>query len=214
VARWVVPKLWPGATVAILGGGPSLIGQDLCYDLEALLSPFRIIGVNNSYRFGPWVDVCWFGDSNWYKQHHYELRTFPGLKICCQPQLEDDPGARAEGIKVIARGQPEGLERRKGYVCWNRSSGASAINLAVIFGAKRIILLGFDMRVINGTKNWHKDHRSQDHDPFERFLQPFPAIKRDAEKMKVEILNATPDSGLKDLFPYVTLSEIAKWAKP
>lgn len=51
------PKIWRGQTVFIIGGGPSINDTPL-----HLLHGRRVIGVNNAYLLGPWVDVCWFGD--------------------------------------------------------------------------------------------------------------------------------------------------------
>ena len=39
-----------------------------------------------------------------------------------------------------------------------QNSGAGAIALAVMFGAKRVILLGYDCQHTNGKKHWHGDH--------------------------------------------------------
>lgn len=38
------------------------------------------------------------------------------------------------------------------------NSGASCIHLAIMGGAKRVVLLGFDCQVTNGMKHWHGDH--------------------------------------------------------
>jgi hypothetical protein len=55
--RWIAPKMWAGGTAFIVGGGPSLKGVDL-----TPIHHRRVIGVNNAYRMGNWVDICWFGD--------------------------------------------------------------------------------------------------------------------------------------------------------
>jgi len=51
------PQIWKDGIAFILGGGPSL--NDVDFDL---IKNRRIIGVNNAYQLGDWVDVCWFGD--------------------------------------------------------------------------------------------------------------------------------------------------------
>lgn len=38
------------------------------------------------------------------------------------------------------------------------NSGASCISLAIMGGAKKIILLGFDCQETNGLKHWHGNH--------------------------------------------------------
>ncbi len=51
------PKIWKDGTAFILGGGPSL--NEVNFDL---IKNERVIGVNNTYRLGAWVDVCYSGD--------------------------------------------------------------------------------------------------------------------------------------------------------
>jgi hypothetical protein len=74
------------------------------------------------------------------------------------------------------------------------------------WGAKHIILLGFDMRRVDGQKNWHDDHIEKRHNPFHRHLRSFPAIARDARNLGIEILNATPGSAIRE-FPFTTVEE-------
>ena len=57
VDAWHPPKMWNDKTVFVLGGGPSLNGTNL-----DLIRDERVIGANNAYQLGSWVDVCWFGD--------------------------------------------------------------------------------------------------------------------------------------------------------
>jgi len=93
---------------------------------------------------------------------------------------------------------------------WNRSSGACAVNLATLLGATKIVLLGYDMRRINGQNNWHNDHpvtEENSSDPYESFLEPWPSIARGADMIGVSIINATPNSNL-TLFPIVKPGEI------
>ena len=54
---WTPPKIWEGQTAFIIGGGPSI--NDLDMDL---IKDRRVIGTNNAYQMGGWVDICWFGD--------------------------------------------------------------------------------------------------------------------------------------------------------
>ena len=203
---WSSVKLWKNAAVYIIGGGPSLIGQDLCIKggLESLLKTKRVIGVNNAYQFGDWVDVCYFGDAKWLDWHAHILKDYPGLVISSNPKMRDH-----KTVLYLQRGKSRGIEERKKMIAWNRSSGASAINLAIHLGASKIILLGYDMKRNDKVKNFHRDHRERNPEanPFERFLKVFPKIKKDADKMGIEILNATPDSAI-DCFRKVDIRDV------
>lgn len=191
---WTVPEIWPSGTCYILGGGPSLSKVPL-----SRLHDRRVIAVNNAYLLGDWIDVMFYGDCRWLNWHQKRLLEFPGLKVTACESHKNRPGIRA----TRRLNSPHGITKDRNRLCWNLSSGACAINLAFHFGVKKIVLLGFDMRVVENKSNWHKDHElGKNKDPYERFLKPFPNIARDLERFGVECINATPGSAL-DVFPIV-----------
>jgi hypothetical protein len=199
---WHIPHIWPDSTVFILGGGPSLADVDL----ERLHSQ-RCIGVNQAYKLGPWVDVCYFGDCGWYGQNLPGIRSFAGLKITSCARC---PERGWKHVHRVRRTKATGIESKyRDAIAWNNNSGASAINIAYWLGAKKIILLGFDMRLKNGRKNYHDDYHHDAKNPelFAKHLRGFPQIARDAEELGVEILNATPDSAI-TAFSFVDLNDI------
>jgi hypothetical protein len=195
--------MWEGATVYILGGGHSLLDEKL-----ELVHDKRVIGVNTSFMLGDWVDVCWWGDPPWYDWNIIGLSEFGGLKACCCKSLMNKPE-----VKVLKRSKdkPMGIDLRPNFVSWNKSSGSSAINLAVHFGAKKIVLLGFDMRPSDrGEDNWHDLHKVKSpYTPYSEFLKAFPYIKKDARNLGVEIINSTMCSLIsEDIFPKISLEEV------
>lgn len=209
---WNPPELWKNQTAYILGGGPSLLGMDYCLGLEKLLEGKRVIGVNNAFKFGSWVDVCWFGDEKWFEWNFKELAKFSGLKVTCNPKFLTKKEADEHHILIMNRGKSNGIEKKAGYVAWNRSSGASAINFAYHLGIKKIVLLGFDMHSDGINHNWHKEHKgrsidNRNFDPYERFLKPFKQIKEEADIIGLEILNATVGSAL-TAFPTVDIKDV------
>lgn len=195
---WTAPRIWPGGCCYILGGGPSLARVPI-----ERLRRQRVIAVNNAYRLGSWIDVMFYGDCRWLDWHKDALLDFPGLKVtCCESHLGKP------GIKVLRRVNSPGLALARDRLCWNLSSGACAINLAVHFGVSKIILLGYDMRQVEGRNNWHKDHQIVPKvDAYARFLRPFPEIARSLERMGIECVNATPGSAL-DCFRVVLPEEV------
>jgi len=182
--------------VFLVGGGPSLKKVNL-----SLIKNERVIGINNAYQLGSWVDVCWFTDSRWFDWHKEKLLNFAGLKVHCVNRLK-----YVGWLKRLLRGKPMGIEKNPGVVSWNKCSGSSAINLAYHFGAKRVVLIGYDMQRVDDEANWHSDHPYPKKDPYDNFLKCFPSIAKDAEELGLEIINATPGS-LIDVFPITTLEE-------
>ena len=196
-----IPKLYEGRTVFILGGGPTLPG--LLRDID--LSNVPVIGVNNAFRF-PNVDVLWFADSRFYWWYKKDIDKYNGLKLTYNRHPELLGGLHyVESLNIVQGTAGSGLSDTK--VKFNSSSGGSAVNVAYLLGAKRIILLGFDMRFVDGKSNWWQyDQFPKTDKGYANFIRPFYKIKEDAYKLGVEILNATPSSAL-DMFRFVRASE-------
>ena len=196
---WTVPKMWPGNTCYILGGGPSLKSIDV-----NRLRGSRVIAVNNAYQLADWIDVLFFGDHRWFWAHRNKFADFGGLKVTRNEGHAKWPGVLAANYV----GDPYGISTDPSVLRWNRSSGACAINLAAHFGVKRIILLGFDMRMIGKRHNWHQDHtETRSAALYREFMTVFPAIKADLDTLGIECINATPGSSL-TVFPVAHPDEV------
>lgn len=226
---WKVPKIWEGSTVIVIGGGPSILKQfDVPKDVVAsvyegrsqpdVYSPYltplhdkHVIAVNMSYKLGPWVDIMFFGDPSFWTRFNKELVLFKGLRVTCADTLQED--SRVKSVKRGRAGKnPFGISTDPSTVCWNNNSGASAINLAVLLGAKRIILLGFDMN-LDAEKNqhWHKFYSGAPKtigSTFRKHLAGFPAISVDLKALGIDCINANPLSAIGD-FSKVNYKDIS-----
>jgi hypothetical protein len=93
------------------------------------------------------------GDFMYYKVHHKKVKVhFHG-----QLWTQDAAAAARYGINRVKGANRPGLGP-EGMIHTGGNSGYQAINLAYLWGAKKIILLGFTMREIDGKKHWHEDH--------------------------------------------------------
>jgi hypothetical protein len=225
---WQVPHMWEEGDVWILGGGPSVpvqfgIPDEVVQKVingtspASVYSPYmhslhnkHVIGINVAYLIGNWIDIVFFGDVGFFLNHQQGLADFPSLKVTCHPR-----GDRYDWIKYLAKdtSHTKGISSNPKMVSWNGNSGAAAISLAVHTGAKRIILLGFDMKLNESNmQHWHNlynkgERLNKKKLPFERHLRGFSAIAADAKRMGVEILNASPGSEIKE-FPKYTVKEL------
>jgi len=149
---WDPPALWSGETTYIIGGGPSLKGFDWSH-----LHDKHVVGCNDAYLLGDWVDVCVFGDRDWFMLHWKDevkvngtaqegLPKFAGLRVT---NLESC--ARIPGL-LVCRRRGLGINMRPRQLSWNLNTGGLAINLAARLGASVIVLLGFDMKLEEGGK--------------------------------------------------------------
>jgi hypothetical protein len=229
--EWNIPKIWENGECWILGGGPSLTAQFKIPNeiVQGVLSgelppssysPYletihgkHVIGVNGAFYIGNWIDIVAFGDENWFLNNRNQLLGFPKIKVAFCDVAEKGRFVY-DGIKYVPRDgrKSSGITLRKNKISWNKNSGFASINLAYHLGVKRIILVGFDMDLNDsGKQHWHSLYRKQGRPPkslpFDRHLRHTPSIKQDADELGIEIINASPDSKIKE-FEKTTVEEI------
>lgn len=109
---------------------------------------------------------------------------------------------------MIAGAHREGFSLDPSVINFGSNSGFQAINLAIAFGAKRIVLVGFDMTASNGGTHFFGNHPKGliQNANYERFI---PAFERAAKKLPsdIKIINCTPNSALR-CFPTADLTDV------
>lgn len=208
---WKPEPIWEGLDAFIIGGGSSLRTFDW-----SLLRNERAIGCNQAFRHGPEVcDFVVFCDKKFILEadkpragFYDELQVFPNPVITSDPALAV---RHISWLKCMKR-YPIGLHTDGlGY---NLNTGASAINLALLLGARTVYLLGFDMHLDStGRPNWHDrliDTPSEC--VYTRMLGSFGNVSKDL-RVKFpgrEVFNITDDSRL-EVFPKIAVREF--WEK-
>lgn len=196
---------WSGQDVYLIGGGPSLRG----FDFNQLI-PRNTIGCNHAFLLGPAIcKVCIFGDFKFWAHYSMALAEFAGW--VASPKHTDTH--QADWIHFFPR-QYDGLATDK--LAWNANTGAAAINLALILGAKRIYLLGYDctMDYANRSKpessHWH-DQRIEvpQAQHYARFAQGFCQV---ADALPIvfpgrQVFNVSEGSSKLECFPIVNFSD-------
>lgn len=223
---WNVPQIWKDGTCWIIGGGPSVTTQfripkkivQKVRNNEVPISEFspymsllhdkHVIGINGAFRLGDWVDICFFGDRNWYFDNASDLNAYKGILVGC-PEFLQCAGWQKLNIQHVKKSDKTyGLTKEPSKVCWNFNSGSAAINLAYHLGCTRIILLGFDMDLSSsGTGHWHNLYNGKTNMPFAKHLAGFEQIAIDAKQLGIEIINASPLSKIEN-FPKMNVSDI------
>lgn len=130
-------------------------------------------------------------------------RTFQG-----QCWTQDRASANKHGLNWILGQAGAGLSRKANLVHFGSSSGYQAINLAYLWGAKRLLLLGFDCNAPAGKRHWFGDHPKplrQDH-PYAKWVQNFTKLACDLRTEGVEVVNCSPRSAL-TCWPKMTIEE-------
>lgn len=163
----------------------------------------NVMTINSSWQACPTANVHYSNDYDWYSRELPKMRKeCTGRFMCGHPEK-------------MVRGTDQSYKFDKGYrgicmepgrIAWGGNSGYAGINLAIQLGAKRVILLGYDMC---GKSHWHGEHHKSVRKPFNfpMWIQRFDEMARDAKLMGVEIINCSPISALK-CFPKMSIDEV------
>ncbi|HBO5821564.1 TPA: hypothetical protein L4747_005160 [Pseudomonas aeruginosa] len=122
-----------------MASGPSLTADD-CETVRAWREEEAgrgVIVTNTTFRLCPWADVLYAMDAAWWRVHGEEAANAFGGELCAPLTFP--------GVKRI---------RFHHF----QNSGAGAASLASFWGARRIILLGYDCQKTGGRAHWHGDH--------------------------------------------------------
>ncbi|MEY9375065.1 hypothetical protein [Rhizobium leguminosarum] len=185
---WTAPRIWEGETVFVLASGPSVNSLDL-----SLLTGRRVIVVNSSWLTYPDADVLFFADGRWWRDPALRPRAFDGLIVSSAKEISDPR------VKLVHKVEPGDLSEKPDTVALRRTSTTGAINLAVHFGASRIVLLGVDGKVApEGARHGHGHPWPWPLKAgcFDEQAAEYRQIAPSATRLGVEIVNANPDSAI------------------
>lgn len=210
---WNVEPLWNGRTAFVLASGPSLT-QPIADRLRGQ----SVMVINSTFKLAPWADVWFFTDNNVFTDNRVAVEAWPGHVITLSKQAKRELPKKVK--RVRAEWCPGFKTAGDGVVKQGRSSGHTGISVAVALGAARIVLLGYDMRTVDGREHHHDDYagRPRDLDIYQREFIPgfqsfehagviYPGWNDAARQHGVEILNATPGSALRE-FAFVDLDDV------
>lgn len=214
---------WVGYTAVCIASGPSLtLDQVNVVKAWRERDGCRVIVINDNYLLAPWADALYFADVRWWEHHRDKpfFRDFPGRKI----SIENGAGRFADCTVLknmsLTNGTMGRLSKDPTGIYTGQNSGYQAIGVAILYGCRRIILLGYDMRAkevpitepgksgVRMSNHWFGEHPwPSDPGSYRFFREEFARMAVTAKMAGLEILNATPGSALES-FPMVTLEEI------
>lgn len=173
---------WIQEVAVCIGSGPSL-RQDDCDLVER--SGARVIAVNSSWRAAPFADVIYAGDAAWWRENASAI-SVGAERWTCSPAA-----AREFGLNLHEAGG-------------SYNSGLRSIELAAKFGARRIVLIGFDCSVRDGS-HWHGDHAATKN-PSAALCEVWKRQFSQLRLVGAEIINASRQSAL-DCFERQSLEQ-------
>lgn len=173
-----IRKKWSGQTVVCIASGPSLTKEDCELVRDAGL---RTVVVNTSFRLALWADALYAMDAAWW--------SFYGPEA-----FQSFTGEFWSHVRVERCYPTKGLLYPQGF----GNSGSYAISLAIVAGASRVLLLGYDCKVNGEKRHWHADHPKKmgNANSIGRWPYHFELIAKYAQSRNVKVVNCSRDTAL------------------
>lgn len=130
-----------------------------------------------------------FEGEKWTQAHNDTTRTFAE-----EWGLNYKPGAGQGGL---------GVDK----IHHGANSGYQAINLAYLFGAERIILLGYDMGATGDTHFFGNHPKGLFNGNYRSFVSNFDRLAQDLKRYGVEVINCTRQTALTQ-FPRGVIDDV------
>lgn len=173
-------------TACIVASGPSAARVDV-----TRTAGWPTVAVNDGYRIAGHADHVYAADARWWDYHAPAVRA-----QCPRAQLWTCTGAaaRRHGLNLLQYERGPGLSVRPGIVRTGGAvgnSGAQAINLAYLLGARRLVLIGFDM---GEQGHYFGDHPPGLHvvSPWERMRAGMATMAAELAALGVQVVNCSP----------------------
>lgn len=188
---------WKGETVTVIAAGPSLTRADAQF---ARLACKRLIVVNNAWTFARRADALYAADDRWWRSHEAPaLDAFEGERWVSARNDFGKTGVPA-GVKTVQTRRGNGVSFDE-PLYEGSNSAYQAMNLAIMWGATRIIFLGLDLMYgPNGEKHCHADHAGGLSNPSVDTLRHYSgAFEKTAPLLAaagIEVVNCSPRTAL------------------
>ncbi len=177
--------------MVVIASGPSLTQAD-CDSLRG--SGWKVIVVNDSWRCADFADVLYACDGAWWDVHYGTVKAeFSGERW-----TQDYKAAQKYDINRVGSVDKPGLGRY-GVIHQGGNGGYQVINLAWMWGAKRIFLLGLDCKPAkDGKAHWFGQHTNglSAIQNYRHWNNAFPQLAADLKEEGVEVFNLTRDTAL------------------
>ena len=178
-----------------MASGPSAVREK--FELLQARRDIKVVAINTSFQLVPWADLLYACDGKWWELYK-GVPDFHGLKVVHErtvvakfPELKR--------VEVIRFGN-ELITEPPGLLGAGGNSGFQALNLVVQFGVKKVILIGYDMRVDYGG-HWHPRHPFPLSNPdaaanIPRWRKAVDGAARKLAQLRIEVVNCSMVSEL------------------
>lgn len=200
----VADRRWNGKKVIVAASGPSLNSN-----IAEICNGEIVLAVNDAIRLFPKAEVLYSCDADWWEVNNFVL-DFTGERWTSHslsPRNDKRNLKNQELFHIIEGKDLPGFSRDPEFIHYGNNSGFQAVNLAILFGAKEIVLVGFDMRNVGDKSHFFGNHKAplRSTSAFSVWVDRFEKANRLLND--VRIVNCTPNSAL-TCFPMMPLEQV------
>jgi len=205
-----------GLTIVCIGTGPSLTLEQIAI----ARTKGRLFGCNNAYQMALDIELLYGCNLGWWVHYWQSVRD-----LSCQKWTTNRDAAAQFGINWIAEKNAPGLSTDQNVIHHGHGSGYSLVSMAYRAGAKRILLLGYDLRYGTDYDGRARNPGSTPRHFFGEYpesMQHWPSVQvKDGvhvglvdlyrsihEQGLVEIINCTPESALEGVIPSMGIADV------
>lgn len=175
---------------------------------RAARDDITVIAINDAVYPCWFADIAYASDQRWW-QYHKGLPRFAGLKLtaaCLNDQGRNDNAVPFPDVQTYDRSGDSGVDDAPGRIRTGENSGYAAINVALKFDAKRLLLLGYDAR--EGGTHWFGSHPAgmRGAPNLKNWLYHYEALLPALKKRGVEIFIGSKETAL-TFYPYLSLED-------
>ena len=186
-----------GREVFVIGGGPSFQYVD-----KTLLKDKLIICINNAYKEFTNPTALYWCDESWVSNHYDNIMNHAcPLRFTARHAADGYIKNHILGTGnsvVLKRTGDFSIDTDINHVRGN-NSGAHVINLLANMKVRRIILLGYDLKMSKGKSHWHDGHGlpMANHIYDELFIPSITSMAEPLKNLKIDVVNCSCGSALK-----------------
>jgi len=176
------PRLWDGETVVLVGS------EAAARDIAKLSKVGKVLCVGSLFGLVPQdhVDGFFFGDR---QQLNRSKNIIRGIEDCLF-FTTDQNARRYPNLNVLTQ-RNVGITLDESRICFNGSDQGALLNLAVILGAKTIVLAGFNF--LNGANR--------------KAIKKIHECVRHLNRLKVRVISTDEETAL-ECFEYIELRRV------
>lgn len=188
-----IKQIYKNKPVILIATGPSLT-EEVVEIIRKYKDKYIIFGCNDSYRLIDFLDVFYACDVRWWNKWGDSFREkYPNLPAYTQSEEHK----HSHNLTVVTGKHRSKLSTNPKEIHWGSNSGFQILNLALLFGCSKFILVGYNMQLVDGKSHFFGDHEFplRSRSPYNKFIAAFQTVQ---EEVKPYIVNCTPNSALKN----------------